>query len=299
MNKWTSENIPNQQGSVAIITGGNVGLGFEIAKQLANKNATIIIACRTVSKGEKAIKDIETQLNKSINANIIPLDLTDFDSVRAFTEIFKSKYNRLDLLINNAGVVNLKEKGITKDGLEMHMATNHYGHFALTGLLFDLICKTTNARVVTMSSGGHKYGNIDFNDVNWEKRKYHRVNSYGDSKLANLLFVRSLQEKFNGQKTNAISVAAHPGLSATERQQTIGIGGWLTKVLAQPVWKGALPALRAATDSKVKPIEYYGPKYGMFGYPKLAKMDKKTFDKAVANKLWKLSEEITNVTFNR
>lgn len=297
MSKWTSENIVNQQDRVAIITGGNAGLGFEIAKQLANKNAIIIIACRTIAKGEKAIKDIEYQLDRTINASLIQLDLTDFNSVRAFAQTFKSQFNRLDLLINNAGVVNLKEKETTKDGLEMHMATNHYGHFALTGLLFDLICKTPNARVVTMSSGGHKYGNIDFNDINWEQRPYHRVNSYGDSKLANLLFVRSLQERFDAQEVNAISVAAHPGLSATDRQQTIGIGGWLTKVLAQPVWKGALPALKAATDSKVKALEYYGPQYEMFGYPKITNMDKKALDKDVANKLWKLSEEITGVTF--
>lgn len=297
INRWNAEHIPDQTGKTAIITGGNTGLGYQISLELAKKGATIVIACRTKSKGLKAIENIEKTLNIAINATIIPLDLTDFDSIRSFANIFMEQHSRLDLLINNAGVVNLKHKATTKDGLEMHIATNHFGHFALTGLLYPLIKNTPNARVVTMSSGGHQYGDINFQDLHWEKRPYHRVKSYGDSKLANLLFVRSLQEKFDTDHINAISVAAHPGLSATERQQTIGIGGWLTKILAQPVWMGALPALKAATSPDVKPMEYYGPKYGMRGYPKLAKMDKKAFDKEVADLLWKVSEQITGVTF--
>lgn len=297
MENWNTDKIPNLKGKVAIVTGGNTGLGFEICKQLAVKNAKVIIACRTISKGEKALMDIEKQLDKHVEGNVIELDLTSMNSIRKFVGQFKSKYNTLDLLINNAAVINLKEKAVTADGLEMHMATNHFGHFALTGLLFDVIKNTPNSRVVTMSSGGHKYGKIDFDDLNWENRKYDRVKSYGDSKLANLLFACKLQERFDIDSINSLSVSAHPGLSATERQQSIGIGGWLTKILAQPVWKGALPALLAATDSRVKAIEYYGPKYGIRGHPSLSRMDEMVFDRSLADKLWKMSEEITGVSF--
>ena len=167
----------------------------------------------------------------------------------------------------------------------------------LPGCFTPILKKTPNARVVTMSSGAHKFGNIDFDDLNWEKRPYNRSRSYGDSKLAHLMFTRNLQQQFDKDKVSAISIAAHPGLSATERQQTIGIGGWLSKILAQPVWKGALPALRAATDANVKPLEYYGPKYGISGYPALAKMDKKVLDQKIADRLWKISEIITGVKF--
>jgi NAD(P)-dependent dehydrogenase (short-subunit alcohol dehydrogenase family) len=297
MKNWNTDHIPNQKGRVAIITGGNAGLGYEIALQLAKKGATVIVACRSIEKGRLAVKNMEKQANASLDAKVIALDLTSMEVIRAFVTEFKEKHDRLDLLINNAGVVNLKERAVTAAGLEMHMATNHLGHFALTGLLYDMITRTPNSRVVTMSSGGHKSGNINFDDFNWEQRKYGRVKSYGDSKLANLLFMLSLQEKFDEEKVASLSVGAHPGLSATERQQTIGIGGWLTKVLAQPVWMGALPALRAATDATVKPIDYFGPKCGIKGYPTLASMDKKVYDKKVAKKLWELSEKLTGVSF--
>ena len=297
MRNWDASQIPDQKGKVAIITGGNAGLGYEIGLQLAKKNATIIIACRTESKGAEAIKRIEQTLDRKIEAAIIRLDLTNFDVIQAFAATFKARFSRLDLLINNAGVVNLKERTTTAAGLEMHMATNHLGHFALTGLLYPIIKNTPNARVVTMSSGGHKWGEINFDDFNWEQRSYHRTKSYGDSKLANLLFVMSLQERFEQDGVSAISVAAHPGLSATERQQSIGIGGWLSKMMAQPVWMGALPALKAATAEEVKALEYYGPKYGIRGYPRLAKMDEKVFDQKVAQRLWEVSEQITGVAF--
>ena len=297
MKNWTSNNIPDQSGKIAVITGGNIGLGYEIAYQLAKKNATIVIACRTPSKGEAAVKKIEQALGSSIHADVIQLDLTSMESIHAFVDTYEKKYSKLDMLINNAGVVNLIEWTTTLSGLEMHMATNHFGHFALTGLLFDTIINTPNSRVVTMSSGAANSGDIQFDDLNWEKRAYSRSKSYGDSKLANQLFSRSLQERFDQLEVNTLSVSAHPGLSATERQQTIGIGGWLSKVLAQPVWKGALPALRAATDPAVKPMEYYGPKYGLAGYPTLASVAKRAYDKDLADKLWTVSEEITQVRF--
>ncbi len=294
---WNTQHIPDQTGKVAIITGGNRGLGFEISLQLAKKNATLIIACRSAQKGKEAVEKIKQQLHKNIDAVIIPLDLTDLKSIHSFASIFNQTYSRLDILINNAAVVNLKDRTITPTGLEMHMATNHYGHFALTGLLYPVLKNTPDARVVTMSSGGHKFGDLNFDDLNWERRPYHRTKSYGDSKLANLFFARSLQHKFDSDGISAISVAAHPGLTATERQQTKGIGGWFSKKMAQPVWKGALPALRAATDPHVQPLDYYGPRYGISGYPSLAKMDKKTLDKDTAKHLWNISEQVTGIYF--
>ncbi|MDR6237180.1 oxidoreductase [Aureibacter tunicatorum] len=295
--KWDTSLMPDLSGKVAVITGGNAGLGYEISLQLAKRNAEIVIACRTESKGFDAIKRIEGAIGRKIEAEVIRLDLSDFDSVRAFAEEFKSRHEQLDLLINNAGVVNLKEREETASGLEMHMATNHYGHFLLTGLLYPFIVKTPDARVVTMSSGGHKFADLNFDDLNWNNRPYDRTKSYGDSKLANLLFARILQQRFEMDKSSAISLAAHPGLSATERQQTIGVGGWLTRILAQPVWMGALPALRAATDPEAKPLEYYGPRWGIRGYPVLEKMSPKAHDQQLAEKLWKVSEEVTGVKY--
>ncbi len=290
--------MPNQKGKNVIITGGNTGLGFQMSLEFAKKGANVIIACRNEEKGWKAVERIKNEIqNSDTTLHVIPLDLTDFNSIEKFANEFILKYTHLDVLINNAGVVNLKEKGTTASGLEMHMTTNHFGHFALTGRLFPLIKKTKNARVVTMSSGGYRWGIIDFDDLNWEKRPYDRVKSYGDSKLANMIFMRSLQLKFEKENIDAISIAAHPGLSATERQQTIGIGGKLTKILAQPVYKGALPALKAATDPEVKGMEFYGPRFGMFGYPKLVKIKPMVFDDVVAKKLWKVSEKTTNVKF--
>lgn len=297
MTNWSTDRIPNLNGKIAVITGGNIGLGYQISLELAKKGAQIVIACRTKSKGYSAIEKIEGILKKKINAEVIPLDLTDLESIHQFASEFGEKYTKLDLLINNAGVVNLKDREETRSGLEMHMATNHYGHFALTGLLMPFIKKSEKARVVTMSSGAYRSGTIDFDDLNWTKRKYDRLKSYGDSKLANLLFVMELKRYFQKNNIRAISVAAHPGLSATERQQSIGIGGKLSKWFAQPVSMGALPSLLAATDINVKSGEYYGPKWAIRGYPKLEKVKPIVSDEDLAKKLWEVSEKITGIKY--
>jgi NAD(P)-dependent dehydrogenase (short-subunit alcohol dehydrogenase family) len=297
MAKWTSNNIPNLKEKTAIVTGGNTGLGFEMVLQITLKKAKVVIACRSVEKGKKALAKIETIVGYPTNIEVIPLDLTDYTSITNFCQVFIQKHQSLDILINNAGLVNLKNHTLSSDNQELQMATNHFGHFALVGQLLTPIKNAKNARIVTMSSGGHKWGNINFDDLNWTKRTYDRVKSYGDSKLANLMFVNALQDFFNRTNINATSVGAHPGLSATERQQSIGIGGWLTKLLAQPVWKGALPALMAATKKDIKPKTYYGPRFGMFGYPKQTEMDNKVYDLSVSEKLWKVSEQITQVKY--
>ncbi len=297
MARWNSDNIPNLKGKIAVITGGNIGLGYQISLELANKGAHIVIACRTKSKGQKAIENIKKSLNRKVSAEVITLDLTNQKSISNFAAEFGKKYRKLDLLINNAGVINLINREETNSGLEMHMATNHYGHFALTALLIPYISKADNARVVTMSSGAYRSGDINFSDLNWNNRAYSRSKSYGDSKLANMLFMMELERYFIKNKINAISLSAHPGLSATERQQTIGIGGKLTKYLAQPVTIGALPALMAATHPDAKGAEYYGPRWFVRGYPKLEKKKPVVFNKDLAKKLWLLSEQITGVRF--
>ncbi|PCE62930.1 oxidoreductase [Sediminicola luteus] len=294
---WTAQDIPNQSGKKVLITGGNRGLGFQMALELARKQAQVTLACRSTRKGNAAAERIRSLLGAAVQVEVLALDLNDLESIRDFTGAYKERHNSLDILINNAAVVNLKEKSTNPMGWEMHMATNHLGHFALTAQLYPIIRDTEGARVVTMGSGAHKFGTLDLSDIHWEKRPYDRSISYGDSKLANMLFMRKLQQKFETEGVNAISVGAHPGLSATERQQSIGIGGWLTKIMAQPVSKGVLPALRAATDPEVKGGAYYGPRYMICGYPILAGLDKKALDQKKADTLWELSEHLTRTTF--
>ncbi|MCT4643384.1 MAG: SDR family NAD(P)-dependent oxidoreductase, partial [Carboxylicivirga sp.] len=228
MKNWDVHLIPDLEGKVAIVTGGNTGLGFQSSLELARNNATVVIACRSLEKGEQAISEIRKQLGNAVKLDLIQLDLANFASVHRFANAFIKKYKRLDILMNNAGIVNQKEKGYTAEGHETHFGTNHLGHFLLTGLLFDLLIITPQSRVVTLSSGGYKQGNLNFNDLNWDQRPYHRVKTYGDSKLANLLFNLKLQQYFELRAADAIAVSAHPGLSASPRQQAIGIGGKLT-----------------------------------------------------------------------
>lgn len=296
MSKWTTDNIPNLNGKIAVITGGNTGLGFQISLELARKNATIVIACRSIRKGHDAIDKIEKAINKKITATVISLDLTDMSSVHQFAIEFSKYYSKLDILVNNAGVVSLRERQLTKSGVEMHMATNHLGHFALVGLLLPQIKKSEDARVVTMSSGGYLYANLDFDDMNWEKREYERIKCYGASKLANLIFMVQLDRLFKQHNYSAVSVGSHPGLSTSEGQKKRG-ANWLLKLLAQPVEMGALPAIMGATEKSVKGQTYLGPRWGIRGYPKQVKLKDHVFDSDLAQKLWAYSEEMTQVKF--
>ena len=179
----------------------------------------------------------------------------------------------------------------------MHMATNHLGHFALTGRLFPTLIAADKARVVSVSSLAYRTGTIDFDDLDWQNREYNRFKSYGDSKLANLLFMKQLQKVFASAGATAISVAAHPGLTATDRQQTIGAGGFIAHWIASPVSKGCLPQLLAATEPSVKAGEFYGPKYGLWGFPSVQKIKPGVLNPDVAKKLWRVSEDLTHVKY--
>jgi len=287
---------PDLTGKTAIVTGGNKGLGFETVLKLAKSGAKVILACRNVEQGLAAKMKI-LALEPNVLIEVTLLDLVDPLSISKFCEIFKQGHNTLDILILNAGVVNLASHQLTKNGQEMHMAINHLGHFALTGQLFDVLVNTDNARVVTVSSIAYKAGVINFEDFSWKHRKYDRLKAYGDSKLANLLFMLQLQKQFDKAGASALSLSAHPGLTATERQQSIGIGGALAHWIASPVSKGCRSQLLAATGAGVKANQFYGPKYGLLGAPKPLKLKSNFLNDDIAKKLWKYSAETTGVSF--
>jgi NAD(P)-dependent dehydrogenase (short-subunit alcohol dehydrogenase family) len=288
MSRWDTSNIPDQSGRTIIVTGANSGLGAVTARALAGAGAQVILACRNVAKGERVAGEIGER------ASVRKLDLADLASVREFAD----GVDQLDVLINNAGVMALPEQR-TADGFEMQIGTNHLGHFALTGLLLDKI----SDRVVTVSSGAHRVGKIDLDDLNWEHRKYQRWPAYGQAKLANLMFAYELQRKLTAAGSSKISVAAHPGYAATDLQShtesildTIMALG--NRVLAQSAEMGALSEIYAATE-QVEPGAFYGPVGwgGLRGYPGRSGSTAASKDEEVARGLWELSEKLTGVTY--
>ncbi|MBU1095140.1 MAG: SDR family NAD(P)-dependent oxidoreductase [Bacteroidetes bacterium] len=297
MNKWDSNNIPDQRGKVIIVTGSSSGIGFEAARVLASKNATIIIAVRNMEKGNAAANKIRAQHNNS-DIQVMELDLASLESVRVFASRFKEKYEKLDILINNAGVM-IPPYSKTDDGFELQFGTNHLGHFALTGLLMEFLNKSNEARIVNVSSAAHKYGKIDFADLNWEKRKYKPISAYGDSKIANLYFTYELKRKLEKSKSNVKVTAAHPGWTATDLQRHSSIFEFLNKFFAMQIWQGALPTLKAAFDNEAQSGDYYGPDgwQEWRGYPQKVESNKLSHDKIIAEKLWDVSEKMTGVKY--
>ena len=295
--KWDSTNITDQTGRVVIVTGSSSGIGYEAARVLANKNAEVIIAVRNSEKGRSAMNKITAQ-NSNANVKVMILDLADLESVKKFAGEFKQKYTRLDLLISNAGIM-VPPYSKTKDGFELQIGTNHLGHFALTGLLLDLLNKTPNSRIVNVSSNAHKMGKINFNDLNWEKRKYSAWKAYGDSKIANLYFTYELQKRLNGNGSNTKVAASHPGWTATNLQRHSGLAGFMNPFLAQGIDMGALPTLYAAVVNDVNSGDYYGPSgwQEWKGYPKKTDSNSLSKDPKIAEKLWTVSEELTGVKF--
>jgi len=301
MAKWTTADIPDQTGRVAVITGANTGLGFETAAALAAKGARVVLAVRNLDKGKDAVALINKR-NPSADVALQELDLTSLDSIRAAAEQLRADHDRIDLLINNAGVM-YTPKSTTKDGFELQFGTNHLGHFAFTGLLLDKLLPVAGSRVVTVSSVGHRIlADIHFDDLQWDRR-YNRVAAYGQAKLANLLFTYELQRLLAPQGTT-IAVAAHPGMSDTELMRNmpaplITAFERVAPLVAQDPAMGALPTLRAATDPAVLGGQYYGPDgIGQTrGYPKIVGSSKKSHDAATQQRLWNVSEELTGVTY--
>ena len=304
--KWTTKNIPDLSGRVIVITGANSGIGFESAKEFARKGAEVILACRSTEKGEGAADTIRAEI---ADAKLKPmvLDLSSLKSVRAFADEFNTAYSRLDVLLNNAGIM-MVPYGKTEDGFERQLGVNHLGHFALTGLLIDVLLKTPNARVVNVSSLAHARGDIDFANLMFDaEESYTPMQSYGNSKLANLLFTYEMQRLLKSKGSSAIAVAAHPGISTTNLANHMAhpllmkivmpLFGWMMQSAAM----GALPSIRAAVDSDVVGGQYFGPdgKKEQKGYPIVVPSNEASHNEEDARKLWAVSEELTGVSFLR
>ncbi len=296
--RWTSQNIDNQTGRVAIVTGSNSGIGYEAAQELARAGATVIVAVRDRSRGEEAAGRIRDAASEA-NVEVMTLDLADLGSIQAFAAAFKEKHDALDLLVNNAGVM-MPPKSQTADGFELQFGTNHIGHFALTGLLLDRLLQTEGSRVVNVASMAHNWGSIDFEDLQWERKRYKKAKSYGQSKLANLLFTYELQRRLDAAGAKIKAVAAHPGWTATNLQRSSGVFRAMNPLFAMKAWQGALPTLYAATAGDVRGGDYFGPGgfMEMRGYPKRVKSNAASRDQAVATRLWDVSEELSGVRFD-
>jgi len=294
---WTSDDVPGQHGRLAVVTGANTGLGFETARVLAARGASVVLAVRDTDKGKRAAARIAGTA-PGADVTVQPLDLASLESVRAAAGELRARHPRIDLLVNNAGVM-FPPRQATRDGFELQFGTNHLGHFALTGLLLEQMLPVPGSRVVTVSSLAHRVrARINFGDLQGE-RSYRRVAAYSQSKLANLMFTYELQGRLSGAGTT-IAVAAHPGLAATELSRyTPAIVAFSYALVSQHAAMGALPVLRAATDPGVAGGQYYGPRgfFGARGYPTLAHSSRRSRDTAVQRRLWAVSEELTGVTF--
>lgn len=293
---WTTKNMVEQKGKTVIVTGANSGIGFETARVFAAQGARVILACRNATKGEDAVLRIRAETPGSQVENMA-LDLSSLDSVRNFARSFMEKQSRLDGLINNGGVM-VPPFSKTADGFELQFGTNYLGHFALTGLLLPLLEQTPGARVVTVSSVAHRAGKIDLTNLNAE-RKYSKWCAYGQSKLACLMFSYELQRRLSKEGTGTISVAAHPGWTATNLQKHTGPAKFLNPYFGMETANGALPTLYAATAPDVIGGDYYGPDgfLELKGNPKKVRSSKRSQDHYVAAKLWAASEELTGVGF--
>jgi len=297
---WNAQDIPNQTGRNALVTGANAGIGFEIASALAAKGATVFLACRNLSKAAEAAVRIHARSPLS-KIEIIPLDLGSLDSIKSAADLVSGRMQRLDLLINNAGLM-ATDLSRTADGFEMQIGVNHLGHFALTMHLLPLLFNAQGSRIVTMSSIGHRRGKMDLVDLNYKHRKYRRWEAYFQSKLANLLFSAELNRRLVASGGSSRSLAAHPGVAKTDLGSE---GSSLTNRLLSPntpfgsqsAQAGALPALRAATDFDAKGGEFYGPRWLLRGYPSAETPNKAARDEASAESLWRLSESLTNLSY--
>ncbi len=300
--KWSEADVPDQSGRVAVVTGANTGIGYQTAAVLARHGAHVVLAVRNLEKGNTALARI-VAASPNADVTLQQLDLTALTSVCAAADALRRAYPRIDLLVNNAGVM-YTPKQLTEDGFEMQFGTNHLGHFALTGLLLDHMLPVRGSRVVTVSSQGHRMrAAIHFDDLQWERR-YDRVGAYGQAKLANLLFTYELQRRLAAKNASTIAVAAHPGSTNTELTRNLPTilkpaAAVLWPLLSQSAAMGALPTLRAATDPGVEGGQYYGPD-GLGeqrGHPKLVGSSAQSHDQDVQRRLWTVSEELTGVKF--
>ena len=297
MNKWSIDEVPSQLGKVAIVTGANSGIGYEVTLGLIKKDFEVIMACRNMQKAEEAKAKILHVYPKA-KINPMKVDTSSLNEVKKFADQFQKLYHKLDLLINNAGIMMSPYK-VTEDGFENQFATNHIGHFALTGLLLPMLTSTSGSRVVTLTSLSYKWAKIQFDDFHANKG-YSKTKAYGQSKRACLMFAFELQRRLHAAGYDTLSMAAHPGLSKTNLDQYYPV---LIKPLGslflQPAAKGALPILYAALDKYLKGGEFIGPDgfQQLRGYPKIVTADEYSNNKEVAKRLWNESEKMTNVFY--
>lgn len=306
MTGWNASDIPDQSGFTAVVTGANSGIGYVTARELARKGAQVVLACRSEARGNEAGDRLVSEV-PGAHVEFVRLDLGDLESVREFVATYERTYDRLDLLINNAGVMALPH-GRTTDGFETQFGVNHLGHFALTGLLLPTLLGTPGARVVTLSSGVHALSNIDIRDLNSE-RQYRRWIAYGRSKTANLLFTHELARRLATIGSEVVAAAAHPGYATTNLQtagarmegrkgaeRIIEIGN---RVFGQSAEAGALPTLYAATAPGVRPDSFTGPSFAMWrGSPAKSWRAGWTLNDLAGERLWEASEELTGVTYD-
>lgn len=301
INSFDINQIPSQKGRIAVVTGANVGLGYETALALAQKDLTVIMACRDLEKGARA-RDQILQQAPGAELDLMQLDLSALKSVREFSDSFLKKYDRLDLLINNAGVM-MPPFSLTEDGFELQLATNYLGHFLLTGLLLDTVLKTSESRVVTLSSIAHKNGKIRFDDLQ-SRQKYSSIGAYGQSKLACLMFAYELQRRLEKNGGATISVAAHPGVSNTNLSRHYPKWTKILEPLFVPFFthspkNAAEPTLYAALGEDVRGGDYFGPDGWNEMKGRATKVDSTALSKdpEVARRLWAVSEELTGLRY--
>ncbi|WP_336326973.1 oxidoreductase [Halovenus sp. HT40] len=305
---WTKSSMPDQSGQTVVLTGANSGLGYEATKAFAEKGAHVVMACRSVERGESARDSIREQF-PAASLSVRELDLADLESVRSFAESFVEEYDSLDMLCNNAGVMAVPRQE-TEDGFEMQFGVNHLGHFALTGHLLDVLESTSGQpRVVTHSSGVHERGKIEFDDLHWED-SYDKWSAYAQSKLANVLFAYELDRRLRTADVDVLSTACHPGYAATNLQKRgpemagsrlrLAAMKVANAVLAQSAEAGALPMLYAATHEEITGGEYVGPGgfANMRGTPEIQNSSERSRDEETAERLWAVSEELTGVEYS-
>jgi len=305
--RWTVDDIPDLSGRLALVTGGNSGLGFETGLALAGAGAQVVLACRDGGRASRAVEAIRAR-HPGSRVGAMALDLASLASVREFAKAFSAEHDRLHILCNNAGVMALPYR-VTADGFEMQFGTNHLGHFALTGLLLEkLAAAGDDARIVTVSSTMHRIGRIRFDDLQWT-RGYRKWRAYGQSKLANLLFAYELQRRLEAAGADLRSLAAHPGYAATNLQATgpqMAGSSAMERVMhfgnrffSQSAAMGAQPTLRAATSPDARGGDYYGPggPFEMAGPPVKVRSSRRSHDRDVARGLWEVSSRLTGVAY--
>jgi NAD(P)-dependent dehydrogenase (short-subunit alcohol dehydrogenase family) len=301
MGDWKAANIPDLTGKIVLVTGANIGLGKASTRLMAARGAQVVMAVRTVSKGEKAADDVRSEVPNA-QLNVMALDLADLASVRAFATDFTATHDRLDVLMNNAGVMATPQM-TTQDGFELQFGTNHLGHYALTGLLIDTLLAMPYSRIINVSSGAADGAKIRFDDLMFNDN-YSRFEAYGQSKLANLLFTVELHKRLTASGATTLSVATHPGVTSSNllsgmRIPVPGIttlANLLTRLMFPDTATGALSQVRAAVDTDVKGGEYYGPDNGMRGWPVQIPMPE-AVKAADAARLWEISADLTGVRF--